>query len=485
MTIPPTLHRLAQRWDRFWMENDVLRVRLTAFRVVFFGLLAYDMWILMLPHAPRYGVDGFNVSHIPGLDAVLPVPTPALVTVLYLLGGFLAFRCAIGIATRSSLYALTAIYGGVYFWSQSDSYQHHYLIALVLLLCWFLPHEALPGVDHPAQTGGSSPRVRSWAARLIYTEISIVYFYTAVTKTTQYWMDGWALDRIIQTEDMRGFLLWWTDALGVEPIAAYAFTSHSILIWQYFVALAFLVPRLRGLACITGPLFHVLVEVIDLKIGWFSYYMIGLYYILLFPDHWFQAIARPLGRLLKPLEPTWQAITRGSTVSVNQATFTAIAAGLVSAILIFGGAGVDGAPALALLVGAAITASLWPRAGRPSARTVARAALQVGMIASMVVSMRWTGAVYDYHRYWAGDAHRRGDLQSAAKHYRDANAVQSGLARWVKLARVYEQMGRSGDALAAYRAALARSPGHAEAQRGIDRLSARAALTPKEDARTR
>ena len=87
---------LAERWHRFWFENQVLRSRLTMFRVAVFGMLAFDMWLLMFVHAPRYGAGGFNVSHLPFLDSWLPTPTPAMAGVLYLVGGFLALRVALG-----------------------------------------------------------------------------------------------------------------------------------------------------------------------------------------------------------------------------------------------------------------------------------------------------------------------------------------------------------------------------------------------------
>jgi hypothetical protein len=457
---------LAERWDRFWHQNDVLRVRLTTFRVVFFGLLAFDMWVLMVPHAPRYGANGFNVSHLPFLDAVLPVPTAALVTLLYLVGGFLALRVALGIATRRSVQALTFIYGGVYFWSQADSYQHHYLIALVLLICWFLPHGFLHGVDD----GDAAPtltHVRSWAARLIYVEISVVYFYTALTKTTKYWMNGWAVDQIIQTDSMRGFLAFTTGSLGVEETVAYAFTAHTIMLWQYFVAFAFLVPRLRPLACITGPVFHGLVEVIDLQIGWFSWYMIGLYYILLFPDRWFLAIGRPIARLLSPFGRLFAWLVRPRPVDVSTAAMAAVAAGLVSAALVQAFVPVPAASVTAGILGGLVAYAAWPSA---TPRPLLRAGLQVAGVAAMVLSLRGTDALYDYHRYWGGDLARRGDLDAAVERYEVANALTAGPARHFQLAELYERLGRVEDARRAWLEGLARDPSSERGRRGLARV---------------
>ncbi len=457
-----------ERWNRFWFANDALRTRLTMFRVVVFGMLAFDMWMLMFTHAQRYG-GGFNVSHIPALDGVLPMPSPGVVGVLYLIGGFLALRVSLGLATRGSLYGLTAIYGGVYFWSQNDSYQHHYLLSLVLLLCCFLPHGALPGIDTEPETRRS--HVYSWAAKLIYVEVSIVYFYTAVTKTTRYWLDGWALERIIQTEGMRGFLTWWAEAFGTSALGGYSFTAHVIMLWQYFVAAAFLVPKLRPIACITGPLFHILVEVIDLKIGWFSYYMIGLYYILLFPDAWFLAVARPAGRLLEPLRPAYAWLVKPRPIDDTTGAMTAAAAAAVTVSVVWLGLPLDGAGLLAIALAAIIGASLYPGVSKLPDRTFARAGLQVAGIFALALALRASDTLYDYHRLWAGDLKRRGQLTEAAHHYEVANSLKlTGPARYGHLGEVYEGLGRLDDARQAYEKALRRFPGDRRGRAGIARL---------------
>ena len=472
-----TASNLADRWNRFWFDNEVLRSRLTTFRVVVFGMLAFDMWMLMFVHAPRYGLGEFNVSHVPALDGVLPVPTPALVGVLYLVGGFLALRVALGMATRRSLYALTAIYGGVYFWSQADSYQHHYLLSLVLLLCCFLPLEALPGLD--GEPASKARHVRSWAAKLIYVEVSIVYFYTAITKTTHYWLDGWALDRIIQTDGMRAFLAGWAETFGTSDLGPYAFTAHAIMFWQYFVAAAFLVPKLRPVACITGPLFHVMVEVIDLKIGWFSYYMIGLYYILLFPDPWFLAVARPVGRLIAPLGATFRRLIRPRPVDPRAALLLAGAAGVVTLTVVWLGLPIAGRGLLAASLGVIVALTVVPQIAGVPHHAVLRAGVQVAGVLALVVALRGSDALYDYHRYWAGELKRRSHLNEAAEHYELASSLKlTGPARSFALAELYEHMGRPDDARRAFVEGLRRSPDDRRGRAGLARLDARAPAGP-------
>ncbi len=81
---------LQERWDQAWFGTPVLQARLTTLRVVFFGVLAFDQWVLFLPKAVRYGAGDFNVSHVAALDGLLPVPGAELVGVFRLVGGALA-----------------------------------------------------------------------------------------------------------------------------------------------------------------------------------------------------------------------------------------------------------------------------------------------------------------------------------------------------------------------------------------------------------
>jgi Vitamin K-dependent gamma-carboxylase len=457
---------LARRWNTFWFESDVLVVRLTTFRVAFFGLLGFDLWLLMVPHAQRHGFGEFNVSHVPVLDAFLPRPSAAVITAAYLFMGFLSLRVALGIALRGSLVALAVLYNATYYWSQVDSYQHHYLIGLLLILCCFLPFGATPGVDQAA-TPPLSQRTGSWAARLIYLQVSIVYFYTATTKVTHYWLDGWALDRIIEVPWVRAAYASAGDALGLGAQGPYAFVAHVIMLWQFFVAVAFLSERLRPIACITGPIFHALVEVIDLKIGWFSYYMIATYYILLFPDAWFLALGRPLGRVLAPLRGafSWLIARAGREDSMLVVT-TALACGALALL-----SPLPGSALLAALVGAAAALGSSRVLAADAPRPVPRALLQVGIVVLMAACMRFSDVPYDYYRFWGYELRGRGQLEAAAKMYELANDnARGGATRHVQLAEIYRELGRPQAAQRAYERALAFEGQRERALRGIEEL---------------
>ncbi len=457
----------ASRWNRFFFEHDVLRARLTAFRVVFFGLLAFDLWVLMVPHAPRHADGAFNVSHVPFLDVVLPAPNAVGMTALYLVAGFLAMRIALGLATRVSIVALTILYSVAYFWSQVDSYQHHYLICLLLLLSCFVPFDHTPGLDR-ARKPSEPASVRSWAARLIYVQVSIVYFFTATTKVDEHWLNGWALEKIIQVEWVRDFYAATNEALGWSDLGAYAFVAHAIMIWQFFVAVAFLFPKLRPAACLTGPMFHILVELIDLKIGWFSYYMIGIYYLLLFPDTWFLAIAKPARGLGERLGALFdELVTKREEASVYVACGVAGLSFVAVALL-----PLEGAVYAAVACGVASLVALWPRAELPSTSPLVRAAAHLAIAVAMLATFHATDATYDYYRFWAGDLARRGQLEQAAQMYERANAARPNEpARHFQLARVYERLDRPRDAERAYRVGLAREPDDARATRALSRLT--------------
>jgi tetratricopeptide (TPR) repeat protein len=254
-------------------------------------------------------------------------------------------------------------------------------------------------------------------------------------------------------------------------MGGYSFTSHAIMIWQYFVAAAFLIPKLRPIACITGPLFHILVEVIDLKIGWFSYYMIGLYYILLFPDSWFLAAARPAGRVLAPLKPAYEWLIKPRPIDVTTGTMTAAASAAVTFAVIWFGLPMEGAGLLAVVMAGVVGVAVCPRVCKNSDQAYVRAGLQLAGIFALLLSLRGTDALYNYHRYWAGDLKRRGQLVESAQHYEVANSLKlTGPARYFALGEVYERLGKFDDARRAYEAGLKHAPNDRRGKAGLARL---------------
>lgn len=399
-------------WRRFWFERSMEASRLGWLRLVFFGLLGFDLLVLMVPHAPRYGAGGLNVPHFDAL--ALPVD-PGLQVLLYLVSAFLAFRVALGIAARSSLYLLTLTYSLAYFTSLHDGYQHHYLICWLLLISWAVPFHRAPGVD----AGRVEGRLKGWGLSLLYAQIAIVYLFTAVTKVDTWWLNGWALEQQVQRPWVREMLE------STELVDGYAAVATIVCLWQFSVAASFIFPALRKWACVTGPLFHAMVEVIDLDIGWFSFYMIGLYYLLLFPDDWYEKLAfrlpvLELGRERRPIARV-------------------VAAAGVGVLFLFGSA----LPWAPWLAAAGVVLVLL---GGSSARAVG---LQLVAALLIVAVPRLSGSAFDHYRFLAGDAHRRGEVEVAIQAYRQAIALKPGPdSRHYNLGRLLLEQGRVDEARA-------------------------------------
>lgn len=122
-------------------------------------LLAFDCWIDLVPHGGRYGVGDFNVAHFGILDVLLPLPTPTLYVGSLLFTGVLAFAMALT-PWRPGLIALFATYTLGWAASMLDSYQHHYLVSLVLFSFMFFPLES-----SRSQRSAETKNV-PWAVRL-------------------------------------------------------------------------------------------------------------------------------------------------------------------------------------------------------------------------------------------------------------------------------------------------------------------------------
>jgi hypothetical protein len=109
------------------------------FSKVFLLMLALDTWMLMIGHAGRYGMAGFNVAHFAWLDAIQPTPTASSYVAVLILTGLLALVLVLTGLRRWPALALFLLY--TFSWSMSmlDSYQHHYFVSLVLLCLVFFP----------------------------------------------------------------------------------------------------------------------------------------------------------------------------------------------------------------------------------------------------------------------------------------------------------------------------------------------------------
>ncbi|MEC7519568.1 MAG: hypothetical protein VYE22_06880 [Myxococcota bacterium] len=317
-------------------------------------LLAFDVWIARLYKGHGHGAGGFNVAHFGLLDAVQPsISAPLYVGVIVLTG---ALCLTIAIASRPPR-ALIVLAFLLHTWSWAmsmlDSYQHHYLLSIVLLALAFFPRltaeEALlpPSApvkrDAPGDEGkrkrrkkkqaekkkeapeGSAllrpfPLVSAGGYAFLAASVAVVYAYTALSKTDPEWLAGAALKSVLHLQengmpapgrdDPISFFRELAASFGLAGETFWWFMGHSVVGVQLVCALGYLLAPFRDvttalwmhalgwLALFTALSFHLGAEYMGLEIGWFSYYMIGYALIFFLPGRWLVIAARALVPLL-------------------------------------------------------------------------------------------------------------------------------------------------------------------------------------------
>ena len=130
-------------------------------------VLAFDCWIDLVAHGGRYGFNDFNVAHFAVLDWVLPTPSAGLYVGVVLLTGLLAMVEAITRPTRIGVALVFATYTYAWLMSMLDSYQHHYLISVLLFSCIFFPMPTGGQIfrrARPTRTEGWGGLLMAWSA---------------------------------------------------------------------------------------------------------------------------------------------------------------------------------------------------------------------------------------------------------------------------------------------------------------------------------
>ncbi len=380
----------------FWFGFEVAWAKLVAGRTILFALLAIDA-LLAIRHAPRYGAGGFNVAQLPFLDGLGPTRVSYAIGQLLLADLFVLAAC--GVATRFAVPCATAIYAWLYFGSQLDSYQHHYLVSLLLLIACFVPWQ------RPASATAATP-VRTWALRLFLVQLGILYLWAAISKMDRAWLDGHALgmqilpqpDRLI---DLRALL---DGRLSITKLAKLVLMTELTLAFTVWLR-----PTWPVIAPI-GILFHLGIVFTGLEIGLFAWIMIGVYAFVI-PDRVWVGLAelppsriaiRMFGRLGRALEGRAGVVVGG--------------VGCVLALVLATVSRFDHAVAVgvAMLVVAIALAAIWRRP---------RAIAWLG-IAQVIATLAWlavdreTTVVVDYYRFWGGSSRRLGNLGDAEAAYR-------------------------------------------------------------------
>lgn len=425
-------------------------------------MLALDVWRLMIGHAGRYGIDGFNVAHFAWLDALQPQPSAASYIAVLMLSGLLALLLALTGVRRGPALILFALY--TFSWSMSmlDSYQHHYFVSLVLLCLAFFPRTSareLHPPDSPAPASQPPPpqppvREHAWGYPLLGASIAIVYAYTALAKVDANWMQGHTMLRISSAEEVFAPIADLGEWLGLRRQQVWSWISTLVIPQEAALGASYLlavihdrapqrwVRVLTTLGFVLALILHVGAEAMGLQIGWFSYYMLALAACYLLPLPLLNAFSRLVtwpARRLDAWFERWPPTTR----------ITCIAAATVScAILATAARAIDlpGAWASCICAGIALLAAcaVWlvrRRGFDPRRYALATSVAALGMwLAIAAGPARW-----DFYRYLGGDLKRRGELDAALEAYERGEAhAPAGATRAKQIAEIRRALDKSG-----------------------------------------
>ncbi|MDQ3341023.1 MAG: HTTM domain-containing protein [Myxococcota bacterium] len=476
----PPIVQLPAREPAFWFGFEVAWAKIAATRFIIFMLLALDA-AMQISHAPRYGAGGFNVGQLPftgalGADRLLYGAGQLVLAYMFV-------AVAFGVATRVLVPVGAALYAWLYFGSQLDSYQHHYLVALVLVIASFVPWERPSGND----VRPSSP-VRSWALRLMLVQLAIMYVWAAVSKMNVAWVDGSTLSL-----QMKGSI-----AEMIKSSVGWKVASVLVIATELTLAATIWTRPAWRIAAPLGVLFHLAVAFTGLEIGLFAFLMLGIY-ALVVPDafwiavtKWFEGFAGLLAR------PSWVVFGIGLVTAIALAKLVRIEDAFVIGVATC-------VVPLAVAVHAVVRKKTAPVAAVGIAHIVA--------IALWLFVDRATDVTKDYYRYWGGSQRRlgspevaeyayrrltevapdresghyqlgkllikRGATEEGLRHLREAQRLEPAIARaFVEEARVLQQQGKPAEAIEKAKQATYADPSHTEARALLDSLTGNKPVKP-------
>lgn len=210
----------------------------------------------------------------------------------------------VGLWSRVSTAATALLLGLMYFGVGSLDFTHHhvYLLFAATALLALAPCGASFSVDRlralaEAERAGRSPppeRGGLIAMRLIALQLSAVYLWGAVDKTTLAWLNGERLQQVF----------WWNyegqplfELLATQPVPM--LLSVVVLVIEYLIAPGILIRRYQPLAIPTALALHAGFYIL-LPVKTFSGTMMLLYLAVIDPDATNRVIERLMGRTHGP-----------------------------------------------------------------------------------------------------------------------------------------------------------------------------------------
>jgi hypothetical protein len=265
---------------------------------------------------------------------------------------------------------------------------------------------------------------------LLCVTIAITYAFAALPKMDHEWRVGRTFQSIAGTKVLDPFAAYAAD-LGISQGWFWQIVASSVIALELALAVGYIVaarqdgmrPRraavIGGSAWVIAMVLHIGAEVIDLRIGWFSYYMIVLACGCLLPERYLTALVGTVtwpARRWTSAMAGWQRTTGAATRSVVTVLLSLAAAsllGLVGTRLDLPGAKGVCIVAAVVLGAGALVSSRWRGHVVAQQSAIAAAVAAVVMWAAIVQST----VRYDFYRYLGHDLSSRNEPRPALAAY--------------------------------------------------------------------
>ncbi|MCB9666724.1 MAG: HTTM domain-containing protein [Myxococcales bacterium] len=386
-------------WDiYFYQPLSVARVFL--FVKNFYAVIALDIWVLMLSHGARYRGDEFNVAHFAWLDALPWRVSPALYVGVMLAAGLCAFFVACSPFRELPRLCVFLLY--TYGWSMSmlDSYQHHYFLSLILFCRCFIPGNVFLGDI-------AERKQEIWPFRMMTLTVALLYLFAALGKLESGWRDGRLLSHMIDASAAR-----WLSPLRVVlgenmwPVMAGLVITTEALIGLGYLVVPWLSSPLRWVTLALAIGVHVGIEIVGLRIGWFSSYMMLLATWVFVPSAYLHRGYRVFVSLRSLVRLPYGIALLGLIAAV----------GLAMHMVALPGAPVALGAFVVLLAGF----GLYDRGNKKNGALNTLPSAGFLSTLALLVAIGVSDARFDYYRYAGKDAERKGELKVALSAYTKA-----------------------------------------------------------------
>jgi len=216
------------------------------------------------------------------------LPYPSLAATPILIGAWIvaALLFVVGLQTRLSGAILTAITAYVLLLDQQLYSNHLYLNMLVTLLLTIADSGARFSVD--ARYSDPRDQIAEWPIVLLKIQVSVVYFFAALTKVNPAYLSGDIMAQFIHADSLRMLPAGWSLVALMQALAILSIAT------EFFIAFALWFGFWRWLALVAGLGLHLTIiftggaaiGVPDIRFTVFALLIVAPYVLFFpFPQH--------------------------------------------------------------------------------------------------------------------------------------------------------------------------------------------------------